>query len=125
MKIAGADILIMVHGVQTGEAEDEEKDKETTRQQRWDQLPRELKMAIRRLHENLGHASKVEMFRVLRISRASEAATKACILFHCEHCERTRRPARARPSKLPTVDEFNVVVGFDTFAGKGADQAEW
>ncbi|CAK0892878.1 unnamed protein product [Prorocentrum cordatum] len=76
MKIAGADVLIMVYGAQIGEAEGEEKDEETTRQQRWDQLPRELKMAIRRLHENLGHASKVEMLRALRISRASEAAIK-------------------------------------------------
>jgi len=31
----------------------------------------------------------------------------------------------ARPSKLPTVDEFNVVVGFNTFSEKDADQAEW
>ena len=31
----------------------------------------------------------------------------------------------AKPSKLPTVDEFNVVVGFDTFSEKDADQAEW
>eukprot|EP00959_Pyramimonas_sp_CCMP1952_P437852 9166743-Pyramimonas_sp.AAC.1 len=84
MKIAGAGALIAVHGAQIGEAEDEEKDEETIRQQRWDQLPRELKVAVRRLHEDLGHASKVEMLRALRISRAAEAAIKACRLFHCE-----------------------------------------
>eukprot|EP00959_Pyramimonas_sp_CCMP1952_P295380 6178048-Pyramimonas_sp.AAC.1 len=67
-------------------------------------------MAIGRLHENLGHASKVEMLRALHISRASETAIKTCRLLRCEHCERTRRPPLARPSKLPTVDEFNVVV---------------
>eukprot|EP00959_Pyramimonas_sp_CCMP1952_P436448 9139233-Pyramimonas_sp.AAC.1 len=125
MKIAGADLLIMVYGAQIGEAEDGEQDKETMRKQRWDQLPRDLKVAIRRLHENLGHAPKIEMLRALRISRASEAAIKACRLFSCEHCERTRRPLLAKPSKLPSVDEFNVVVGFDTFAEKDADQAEW
>ncbi|CAK0792797.1 unnamed protein product [Prorocentrum cordatum] len=125
MKIAGADLLIMVYGAQIGEAEDGEQDKETMRKQRWDQLPRDLKVAIRRLHENLGHAPKIEMLRALRISRASEAAIKACRLFSCEHCERTRRPLLAKPSKLPSVDEINVVVGFDTFAEKDADQAEW
>eukprot|EP00959_Pyramimonas_sp_CCMP1952_P008735 182762-Pyramimonas_sp.AAC.1 len=113
----------MVHGAQIGEAEDDEQDKETMRKQRWDQLPRDLKVAIRRLHENLGHAPKIEMLRALRISRTSEAAIKACRLFSCEHCERTRRPLLAK--QLPSVDEFNVVVGFDTFAEKDADQAEW
>ena len=111
MELGGSDLLLMIYGSPLGtEAIDADEKKESERQQRWDQTPRELKAAIRRLHENLGHASVTEMLRALRISRASVAAVKACRLFVCDLCKRTQRPHLARPSKLPTVDEFNVVV---------------
>ena len=66
--------------------------------------------------------------------------TLVCLTFY-EHCAYTelqpepskrldcfgvRRPDRPRPSRLPKVDEFNVVVvGFDVFSEKDADGNEW
>ena len=69
-------------------------------------LPRELKLAIKRVHENLGHASQAAMLRALRIAKASETAVKACRLFRCPACPRLLEPKHPRPSKLPFVNEI-------------------
>ena len=47
--------------------------REAERKRKWDSLPKELKMAIRRIHQNLGHCSSAQMLKALRISRASES----------------------------------------------------
>ena len=44
--------------------------KEEERQRKWQVLPRELKLAIKRIHCNLGHASVPTMLRALRMSKA-------------------------------------------------------
>ncbi|CAE8678310.1 unnamed protein product [Polarella glacialis] len=121
--------LLMVYGEQIGAKEPKEEDTveaaERERLRRWNMLPRELKAAVIRVHENLGHPKRPELLRALRISRASEAALRAARLFRCNTCPRVVRPHIARPSKLPTVDEFNVVTGFDCFSCKDAGGVEW
>ena len=52
------------------------EEKERLREQRWQSLPRELKLAIKRVHTNLGHASVPQMLKALRVSRASEVAIR-------------------------------------------------
>ena len=99
--------------------------REVERSRKWDVLPRELKMAIRRIHLNLGHASLPDMMRALRISRASETALKACKLFKCPECPRLLEPKAPRPSKLPIVDEFNVMIGMDVFEERDASGQGW
>ena len=99
--------------------------KEEERSRKWSALPRELKLAIQRIHVNLGHARLPDMMRALRISKASEVALKACRLFRCKECPRLLEPKIPRPSKLPQVDEFNVVVGLDIFVEKDANGDEW
>ena len=74
---------------------------------------------------NLGHARLPDMLRALRISKASEVALKACRLFRCSSCPRLLEPKIPRPSRLPQVDEFNVVVGLDVFSEKDASGGEW
>ena len=86
------------------------------RERKWQSLPRELKLAIRRVHVNLGHAS-------VRISKASEVAIKACRLFH--DCARLQEPKRPRPSKLLLANEFNVLIGLDIFQEKDAQGQQW
>ena len=77
MKLGGSDLSLMLYGAHLGtEAADGGERNESERQQRWDQVPRELKAAVRRLHENLGHATTTEMLRALRISRASTDAVR-------------------------------------------------
>ena len=65
-RLGGADLLLMVYGAPLGSAPPADQ-VEAHRQSRWDQQPRDLKLAIRRLHVNLGHAPVVEMLRALRI----------------------------------------------------------
>ena len=123
-KIFG-DFVLTIYGAVIGTSSASPETKEDGKKRRWDQVPRELKSAIRRLHENLGHATNPDMLRALRIHRASAAAIQAVRAFTCEECLRIKRPAIPRPSKLPSVDEFGVVIGFDTFSEKDAGGAEW
>ena len=95
------------------------------RAQKWQALPRELKLAIKRVHVNLGHASMPTMLRAMRIAKASEVAIKACRLFRCPECPRLQEPRRPRPSKLPLTDEFNIMVGIDVFQAKDSQGEQW
>ena len=99
--------------------------REAERKRKWDSLPRELKMAILRIHQNLGHCSPAQMMKALRISRASETALKACRLFRCEDCPRLSEPKAPRPSKLPLVDEFNVQIGMDVIEEADSNGQKW
>ena len=99
--------------------------KERDRERQWQALPRELKLAIKRIHCNLGHARLPDMLRALRVSRASEVAIKACRLFRCKECPRLLEPKIPRPSKLPIVDEFGVMVGMDVFEEKDSNGENW
>ena len=98
---------------------------EQTREARWQNLPRELKLAIKRIHINLGHASVPAMLKALRISRASETAIKAVRLFRCPDCPRLQEPKLPRPSKLPVAEDFNVQLRLDVLEVKDADNKSW
>jgi len=104
---------------------DPRKHKEEERERKWQVLPRELKLALQRIHINLGHARLPDMLRALRISKASEVALRACRLFRCKECPRLLEPKIPRPSRLPQIDEFNVSIGLDVFSEKDADGGEW
>ena len=104
---------------------DRSQAEEQTRAARWQNLPRELKLAVKRIHVNLGHASVPAMLKALRISRASETAIKAVRLFRCEDCPRLQEPKLPRPSKLPVTEDFNVQLGLDVLEVKDADNKSW
>ena len=108
-----------------GDGEDAWKQREDARERQWQALPRELKLAIKRVHVNLGHAATPAMLRALRIARASDVAIKACRLFRCPDCPRLKEPRIPRPSKLPIADVFNVLIGVDVFEEKDAQGQSW
>ena len=108
-----------------GRPSDPLKHKEAERERKWQALPRELKLALQRIHVNLGHARLPDMLRALRVSKASEIALRACRLFRCKECPRLLEPKIPRPSRLPHVDEFNVVVGLDVLSEKDSNGDEW
>lgn len=68
-KEIGADVV--------GEPDERVQEMDAERERKWQALPRELKLAIKRIHVNLGHANTQTLLRALRISRASETATLA------------------------------------------------
>ena len=123
-------LYLVLYGSELGGAVPLELDerlarKEQERDRQWQALPRDLKMAIRKIHVNLGHADTRSMLRALRVSRASEVAIKACRLFRCAECPRLQEPRIPRPSKLPFVDEFNVMIGLDVFQEKDSAGQTW
>ena len=82
-------------------------------------------LALQRIHTKLGHSRIPDMLRALRVSQASETAKWACRLFRCKECPRLLEPKIPRPSRLPHVDEFNVVVGLDVLSEKDSNGDEW
>ena len=85
-------LYVVTYGTEVGEAlEEHDRDPwrvhEEARLRQWQALPRELKLAVKRLHTNLGHADNKSMLRALRITKASEVALKAVKLFRCPECE--------------------------------------
>ena len=62
-------LYLVLYGTELGEAKDEEEAadrflvKEESRERQWQALPRELKLAVRRIHVNLGHAPTASMLR--------------------------------------------------------------
>ena len=102
-----------------GEADEPQQlRRDQLRERQWQALPRELKLAIKRVHVNLGHAPVPAMLRALRVSRASEVAIRACRLFKCPQCPRAR-PKLPRPSKVPVAEDFNIQIGLTQMAVPG------
>ena len=63
-------LYVVVFGAELGEVEEGEEDdrwqaREAARERQWNALPRELKLAVRRIHVNLGHANTKAMLRSL------------------------------------------------------------
>ena len=81
----------------------------------------ELKRAIERTHTNLGHPPLPAFLRALRLGNATVAAIRAARLYKREACSRSQRPKIPKPSQLPRVDEFNVLVSLDCFEDRDAD----
>lgn len=125
------EVCVLLYGRPIGDEEEEEPGdartllREQEREQKWQSLPRELKLALRRTHVNLGHATVPQMLRAMRVSRASEVAIRACRLFRCKDCPRIQLPKHPRPSKLPLTEEFNVQIGVDVFQEKDANGHSW
>ena len=125
------EVCVILFGAPLGEIVRAEPDdsrsmeKEKLREQHWSSLPRELKLALKRVHVNLGHATVPQMLKAMRVSRASEVAIRACRLFRCPDCPRLQQPKQQRPSKLPLTEEFNVQLGLDIFTKKDADGNAW
>ena len=111
--------------IQGDEEDDRWRRLEEDRNRKWQALPRELKLAVKRIHVNLGHAGTAAMLRALRISKASEAALRAVRLFRCPDCPRIQNPKEPRPSKLPITDEFNVQIGMDIIHEKDSSGQGW
>ena len=85
---------------------------ETERKAKWLRAPKEVRIALRRLHCMTGHGSTIQM---LRTAGASSQVLEVCRHFACETCR--KRQSAQRP---PVVSEphrlvFNYEVSGDCF----------
>ena len=81
-------------------------------------ITRDTKAALARIHLNLGHPSERELIRLLAwqgaISKHFLTALKHMV---CASCQRTKLPKKARPSAMPTsnLGQFNDCIQSDVF----------
>ena len=80
-----------------------------------DTIPGPIQSSLKRLHQNLGHASPSDMARHLRLAGADPAVVSACKRLQCQVCERQQRGGSPRPASLPNLLEFNQIVAVDAF----------
>ena len=88
---------------------------EVERKRKWLQVPKDIRIALRRLHHMTGHGSSASMLQLLRTAGASPKALEAARHFACETC-RKRQPTQRPPTvKEPSKLIFNHEVSVDCF----------
>ena len=70
----------------------------------------EVKSSLKRLHQNMGRPSNLDLARHLRLAGADPLAGAVV-----EACKRLRCGASAKPATLPNLVEFNQLVAVDAF----------
>ena len=101
-----------------------EESKEDDASSRWQRVPRELRLAIRRVHVNLGHA---RLETCCALCASAEPARQPSGHAACSVVQNVQgwQNQSFHRSKLPTVDEFGVIVGMDVIEVKDSDQVSW
>ena len=91
---------------------------ESERKRKWLKAPREMRIALRRLHCMMGHLSNSAMLQLLRTAGASQLAIEASRHFACETC-RKRQPVQRPPvTREPNKLIFNHEISADCFEVK-------
>ncbi|CAE7585010.1 GIP [Symbiodinium sp. CCMP2592] len=75
----------------------------------------EVRSSLKRLHQNMGHPSNLDLARHLRLAGADATVVEACKRLRCQVCHRNQRGASAKPATLPNLLEFNQLVAVDAF----------
>ena len=85
-------------------------------------VPSHVPVALKRLHQNLGHPRIVDMLTHLRYAGADEGVLKACKKMRCEVCDRNQNTHVARPATLPSLLDMNQLVSIDVFHAFDVDR---
>ncbi len=93
--------------------------KEQERRRKWLRLPKEERMAIRRLHPMMGHCSTAYLERMLKASLVGKDVVDAVKHFRCQTCEEMKKDEAPRsvkpPTRAPFEQKFNYEVSMDLF----------
>ena len=103
-----------------------EVEKERKRRDQWLQLPKEKRVAIRRLHNMMGHCSIASMTRMLKASAIEQSVINGVKHFRCQICEDLKNeeaPRSTAVTKEPHKLRFNHEVSVDVFEVKDAGGA--
>ena len=88
---------------------------ETERKAKWLRAPKEVRIALRRLHCMTGHGSTSSMIQMLRTAGASAQVLEVCRHFACETCRKRQGVQRPPTVKEPNRLVFNYEVSGDCF----------
>ena len=94
---------------------EDQPDFEKARKQKWLAIPRNKRLAIRRLHHMTGHASNSAMIRMLRSAGTSAEVVAACRHFRCQACLEREKPTRPSSTTTAPPYRFNHQVICDAF----------
>lgn len=76
-------------------------------------VPQATKSALSQMHQNLGHPSREDFVRCLRLGGADEQAVLGARHLQCSTCARLVKPKLARPARVQHTGDFNDDVGMD------------
>ena len=93
-------------------------EKEKARKSQWLKISREKRIAIRRLHQMMGHCSNQALVRMLRSSLCEKDVIEAAQHFRCQSCDEIKsdeRPRTVRPSNPCHQVKFNDELAANVF----------
>ncbi len=93
-------------------------DREKERRRKWLRLPKEKRVAVRRLHAMMGHCSSASLERMLKASMVGKEVVDAVKHFRCQTCEELKKdenPRSVKPTRAPFEQKFNYEVSMDVF----------
>ena len=94
---------------------------EQERRQKWLQIPRAARIAIRRLHQEFGHVSRAVLVELLKASKAPPEYVTAARSFVCNDCNSTKPNPQSKKVALPRPYIFNHAVSVDVLDLHDAD----
>ena len=77
-------------------------------------VPRHQALALKRLDQNVGHPSNVDLARHLKLAGAGQGIITGAHRLRCATCQRSKRPGTRRPARLLRQLDFNQEVVADT-----------
>ena len=86
---------------------------EAERRKQWLKIPPRTRAAIRKLHNQFGHAPRSVLKQLLRASKMPKEYIDACKHFSCPHCNVNESNPQTQKVSLPGNYEFNHTVGID------------
>ena len=91
---------------------------ERDRKRTWLQLPRRVRIAIRRLHRNFRHMPKPALVAMLKAAKAPAIFIEAARKHRCDTCEQQKPRQPTHKVSAPKPYTFNHEVGVDVFEVK-------
>ena len=94
---------------------------EANRKRKWLKLPRNARLAIRRMHNEWGHKPKSVVKAILKAAQAPKEYVDAVDNLRCEACDATAPNPQTKKSAPPKPYVFNHDVGVDLLDLHDAD----
>lgn len=83
----------------------------------------DIRRGLNKLHLQLGHGSRGDMMRMLKLAHCRPKVMGICKQFTCAECERHGTPRAHRNVKIRRTRRFRDVVGFDLIEVQLADDS--
>ena len=94
---------------------------ELERKRKWFKLPRNARLAIRRMHNEWGHKPKSVLKAILKAAKAPKEYVDAVDHLRCEACDATATNPQTKRTAPPKPYVFNHEVGVDVLDLHDAD----